>query len=310
MKFPCLKFCQKETLKIQNICILAENGQLHQSESSGCICLGIFSSFPSSPFRFDRNKYDGGLLTFVRDGVPVREIRSYKFLPEIEIIVLELIIKKDRWLLLNLYRPPTQSPKFFFNEIEKGLDFYNSKYEKYILIGDLNCEPSDSVIRDFMNINNLSNMVKDPTCFKSNNPKCIDLILTNGKGSLKSTTTAETGMSHFHTMILTALNGGFAKRSPRIKICQDYKFYNPDSLFHDIVTKVLPRLPHKLDYSSFEEPITSILEKYIPIKKKYLRANDGAFMAKELRKAIMHRSKLRNRYNKKQTVDNFNAYKN
>ena len=32
-------------------------------------------------------------------------------------------------------------------------------------------------------------------------------------------------------------------------------------------------------------------------------------MTKELRKAIMHRSKLRNRYNKKQTVDNFNAYK-
>ena len=164
------------------------------------------------PFRFDRNKYGGGLLTFVRNGVPVREIRSYKFPSEIEIIVLELIIKKDRWLLLNLYRPPTQCPKFFFNEIEKGLDFYNSKYEKYILIGDLNCEPSNSVIRDFMNINNLSNMVKDPTCFKSNNPKCIDLILTNGKGSLKSTTTAETGISDFHTMIL---RGKVCKERPK-----------------------------------------------------------------------------------------------
>ena len=99
------------------------------------------------PFRFDRNKYGGGLLAFIRDGVLVREIRSYKFPSEIEIIVLELIIKKDRWLLLNLYRPPTQCPKFFFNEIEKGLDFYNSKYEKkYVLIGDLNCKPSNSVI--------------------------------------------------------------------------------------------------------------------------------------------------------------------
>ena len=43
--------------------------------------------------------------------------------------------------------------------------------------------------------------------------------------------------------------------------------------------------------------------------KKYVRANDGAFMNKELRKAIMHRSKLRNRYNKNKTVENFNAYK-
>ena len=67
---------------------------------------------------------------------------------------------------------------------------------------------------------------------------------------------------------------------------------------HDIVTKVLPRLPHKLSYSSFQEPINCILEKHLPIKKKYVRENDGAFMTKELRKATIHRSKLRNRYNK------------
>ena len=30
-----------------------------------------------------------------------------------------------------------------------------------------------------------SNMVKDPTCFKSSNPDCIDLILNNGKEVLK-----------------------------------------------------------------------------------------------------------------------------
>ena len=100
-----------------------------------------------TPFRYDRNKNGGGLLTFVSDGVPVREIKTYKFLSEIEIIVLELIIKKVRWLLLNLYHPPSQCSKFFFNEEEKGIDFYRSKYEKFILTGDLNCEPSDSEIR-------------------------------------------------------------------------------------------------------------------------------------------------------------------
>ena len=88
-------------------------------------------------------------------------------------------------------------------------------------------------------------------------------------------------------------------RSPRIKIYLDYKSYNPDSLTHDKVTKVLPHLPHKLSYSSFQEPITCILKKHLPIKKKYVRANDGAFMTKELRKAIMHRS------NARRTLDKF-----
>ena len=90
---------------------------------------------------------------------------------------------------------------------------------------------------------NFRNMVKDPTCFKSSSTSFVDLILTFGKGILKSTITAETGLSDFHAIILTAIAGGFVKRGPRIKIYRDYKSYKPDNLTHDIVANVLPRLP-------------------------------------------------------------------
>ena len=219
------------------------------------------------PLRYDRNKNGGGLVTFFRAGIPVREIKTYKFPSEIEFIVLELTINKARWLLLNLYRPPNQCSKFFFNEVEKGLDFYSSKYEKFILIGDQNCDPSGSVIRDLMASYNFRNTMKDPTCFNSNSPNCIDLILTNGKGSLKSTTTAETWLSDFNAMILTAIADGFIMRGSRIKIYRDYKSYKPENFIRDIVANVLPYLPQRLDYCSLEEPINSILEKHIPIKK-------------------------------------------
>ena len=36
------------------------------------------------------------------------------------------------------------------------------------------------------------------------------------------------------------------------------------------------------------------MDKHAPIKKKYLRANHANFVTKQLRKAIMKRSKLRN----------------
>ena len=110
-------------------------------------------------------------------------------------------------------------------------------------------------------------------------------------------------------MILTAITAGFVKRGPRIKIYRDYKSYKPDTFIHDILANVLTRLRQRLDYSSFEERINSILEKHLPFKKKYVRANNGAFMNIELRKAIMRRSKLRNRCNKNKTVENVNAYK-
>ena len=43
--------------------------------------------------------------------------------------------------------------------------------------------------------------------------------------------------------------------------------------------------------------------------KKILRHNNGPFMTKELRKEIMKRSKLKNKYNKKRNYENWSIYK-
>ena len=47
----------------------------------------------------------------------------------------------------------------------------------------------------------------------------------------------------------------------------------------------------------------NIFNKHAPLKSKSIRANENPFMTKELRKAIMVRSKLRNKLNKKKTLD-------
>ena len=41
----------------------------------------------------------------------------------------------------------------------------------------------------------------------------------------------------------------------------------------------------------------SILDKHAPIKMKMLTHNSNSFMTKNLRKAVMHRSKFKNRFN-------------
>ena len=166
-----------------------------------------------------------------------------------------------------LYRPPSQFPKFFFNEIEKGLDFNSNMYEKFILMGVSNCESIDSVIQDLVYSFGLKNIAKDPTCFKSDDPRCIDLIRTNGKGNFEITKAAETGLSDFHSMILTALKGGFVKMGPRTKAYRDYRYYSPDNLDYDKVHNVLARLSDRVVYDSFENTITGIPKQHIPIKE-------------------------------------------
>ena len=139
----------------------------------------------------------------------------------------------------------------------------------------------------------LVNLIKNPTCHKSDNPRCIDLILTNCESHFQNTTNVETGLSDFHVMILSILKGDFTKRCPKIFTYRDCKKFDIPSFRSEILNH---RILNSRDYGSVDISVKSLLNKHAPIKRKYLRANDGPFMTKELRKAIMHRSKLKNRY--------------
>ena len=63
-----------------------------------------------------------------------------------------------------------------------------------------------------------------------------------------------------------------------------------------------------MDYKSFKDTIIDSLNKHAPLKKN-LRANHLNFTTKELSKAIMQRSKLRNLYLKVRSDENRIRYK-
>ena len=53
----------------------------------------------------------------------------------------------------------------------------------------------------------------------------------------------------------------------------------------------------ELSLKSFETTVSLTLEKFAPLKQKYVRYNNNPFINRTLRKAIMTRSKLKRRYN-------------
>ena len=63
-----------------------------------------------------------------------------------------------------------------------------------------------------------------------------------------------------------------------------------------------------LEFEHFLNIFIEILNKHAPIKKKYLRANQGEFMSKKPDKAIMTRSRLRNKFLKEKSADSKIAY--
>ena len=59
--------------------------------------------------------------------------------------------------------------------LSKNLDFYSSKYEHFIVIGDFNEEMTNNYLEEFCASYNLKNLIKQPTCFKNpDNPRLID----------------------------------------------------------------------------------------------------------------------------------------
>ena len=53
---------------------------------------------------------------------------------------------------------------------------------------------------------------------------------------------------------------------------------------------------NNIELDTFHNIFLSVLNEHAPLKQKHLRANHGSFVTKELRKAIMKRSRLRNVY--------------
>ena len=57
----------------------------------------------------------------------------------------------------------------------------------------------------------LESLIDSPTCYKSINPTCIDLILPSKKNHFQQSATFETGLSDYHKLITTILRKTISK---------------------------------------------------------------------------------------------------
>ena len=189
------------------------------------------------------------------------------------------------------------------------LDHYLCSYDNYLVIGDFNSEPDGEAMKEFCNNYNLTNLIKEPTCFKNPlNPSSIDLMLTNRAGRFQDSHTIETGLSDDHKMTVTVLKVFFQKQSPTIIKYKDYKNFNV-YIFRNELHDKLSIIGEDITYELFEMIFIYLLDAHAPMKTKYIRANNAPFMNKVLSKAVMTRSRLRNKYLKCPSNDNKVNYK-
>ena len=109
-------------------------------------------------------------------------------------------------------------------QLSKKFDFYSSKFENFIVLGDFNTEMTNSHMEEFCSVYNFKSLIKDPTCFKNTEkPTTIDHILTNHPRCFRHSGVYETGLSDFHRLTLTVLKVYHSKQNPKIIQYRDYK---------------------------------------------------------------------------------------
>ena len=258
----------------------------------------------SSPFREDRNSQGKGLIIYVREDIPCKRLTAHKLPHNVEGIFIELVINKSKWFLIGGYNPHKDNTSYFLRNISTMVDANIRKYEIFLLIGDFNAH-MDHAMSEFSEMYNHKNLINEPTCYKNpNNPSSIDVILTNRKRSFESSIAIETGLSDHHKMIITVLKSNYKKRDPLLVNYRSYKNIY-ENLFRNELANTLENLiGENMGYDEFKNVFMNTLNLHAPMRKKTVRGNNAPFMNHTLSQAFMHRSKLKNIFNKDPTDDN------
>ena len=107
------------------------------------------------------------------------------------------------------------------------------------MLGDFNAEMTGPSLKEFCNLYSLKNLIKKPTCFKNpDNPKVIDLLLTNRPKSFCNSDTLETGLSHFHKLTLTVPKTYFKKQALKTINYRNYKNFVHELFRADLIKEL------------------------------------------------------------------------
>ena len=258
------------------------------------------------PYRFNVSDTSGGLMIYVNEAIPSRRIPS-SLPPDIQCIPIELNLRKQKWLVLSIYRHHSQTLQYFIDKISNQLDLFYKDYDNVILLGDFNDTVAGAEISSLIANQGLHSFISGPTCFKSSDGRCIDLILSNRKYSLQKSQSFETGLSDFHHLIYTMLKSTFTQLPPKKIEYRSMKGFSLEAFHDDLIRSVSCSVPG--NFSSLYENIIQVVDKHAPLKTRVVRGNHKPHFDKRLRKALMKRSQLKNKANKTKDPDIYNLYK-
>ena len=140
----------------------------------------------------------------------------------------------------------------------------------------------------------------------------IDVFLTNRTRSFHNTAITKTGISDHHKLITSFFISHFERTPPKLVEYRNCQKFDRTDFLRDLKQKMIQAETYKYNndmHSTCSNVFRSVTDGNAPLKRQMIWGNQEPFMTKQLSKAIMNRSNLRNRYIKWPSRENFLGYK-
>ena len=273
------------------------------------------SSFTTAQFtlpefkthRADRNQNGGGIMLIIRSDIPCRRLKSYEddVIEPIESLVVEVMVRKEKWLFICLYNPNFRYRHACCETIEKLCTrAQGDGFSMVSVLGDANinmtCKKDAKCLYDTMEICGLKNIIDKPTCFKSSDGTLLDVILTTSSKRFSSVINIDTGISDFHNLIGFITKIHVPRKKRHDIVYRSYKHFDDSHFRRDIAYApyhVSEIFDEEEDIFWFHDKLISeVINDHAPLKKKRPIQNPVPYMNSKLRKAQHYKNMLRNKY--------------
>jgi hypothetical protein len=275
----------------------------------------IFHIEGYSCVRQDKRSNSGGMMIYISNDIPFSTGSIQICNDDLECLSIELNISNEKIMLTAMYKNPKTDPVIFKRFFEETCEHMSDHYENIIVIGDLNFNMlQDNMLKTIIPTFNFTNVINDVTCSKSSNPTLIDVMLVTKRRKIMSTFSKDVGISDFHNLIGGVLR--IHKPTPKTKRVsyRQLSKVDYDKILSDLCeTNLMHSLLHSNNADeackSIQGQLLNLLDKHAPKKQKIIKKSDFHCMTKELRRAILHRNKLRNKYYKFRSQHYLSLYK-
>ena len=247
--------------------------------------------------RRDRNRHGGGVALYIREDLPFRVIIKH---PWIELLVVQLSVKKRNITCGIFYRPPSSNSSVL-HELEAAIESLPpSKLDSFVLMGDLNINftsttSSPPQISSIMDKISLRQIVSEPTrCTITSTPTVIDHVYLSEKLNFSSCNILPPIGGSDHNCVSVSLQLSTPKLKSTRRQVWLYKkadFVSVNDSLHRIPSSMFPDDDVDNFWSQWYDLYMSTMSSFIP-KKTISSHKQLPYISKDLLILIRKKQRL------------------